>query len=80
MSEMTRTGIDQDRTREIKGYCPSRAKALADGSYNLNSLSMSFEEACMKLAAFRKGQKLNLVEDQDLEFEIDLDEEEPKKN
>ena len=78
MSEMTRTGIDLDKTMEIKGYCPSRAKALGDGAYNLNSLNMSFEEACMKLAAFRKGKNLSLVEDQDLEFdEIEI---EPTKN
>lgn len=79
MSDMTNTGINSDITREIKGYCPSRAKALSDGTYDLNSISMSFEEACLKLAAFRKGKTLSLQDDQGLEFEIENDDE-PKRN
>jgi hypothetical protein len=45
-------------------------------SRKLYSLNTSFEEVCMKLAAFRKGKNLSLVGDQDLEF----DEVEPIKN
>ena len=78
MSDTTRTGIDLDKTREIKGYCPSRADALIDGTYSLDSMSMSFEDACEKLAAFRKSKKkLTLKEDEELEFEIIPDD---KKN
>ena len=71
MSDVTRTGLDLDKTREIKGYCPSRAKGLSDGTYNLDSLHLSFEDACEKLAAFRKSKKkLSLKDDEELEFEL----------
>jgi hypothetical protein len=68
MSDQTKTGINLDMTRELKGYCPSIAAGLIEGNYNLNELNLSFEEACKKLAEFRKSQGI-IIPDEDLEFE-----------